>query len=59
MAEARIAWVEKMAQERAILLAAQRVSILEGELMAARQAWDTAIEKLPSLATKVAAADQR
>jgi hypothetical protein len=59
MAEARIAWVEKMAQERAILLAAQRVSILEGELMAARQARDTAIEKLTSLAAKVAAADQR
>jgi hypothetical protein len=59
MAEARIAWVEKMAQERAILLAAQRVSILEGELMTARQAWDTAIEKLPSLAAKVTTADQR
>jgi hypothetical protein len=59
MAEARIAWVEKMAQERAILLVAQRVSILEGELITARQAWDMAIEKLPSLAAKVTTADQR
>jgi hypothetical protein len=38
---------------------AQRVSFLEGELVAVRQAQDTAEEKLPSLADKAVAADQQ
>jgi hypothetical protein len=63
MAEARTAWVGKMAQERAVLLAtargkadvaARRSSILEGKLMAVRRARDAAEEKLTSLAAKVA-----
>jgi hypothetical protein len=59
MAEARATQAEKMAQESFVLLAtahgeadmvAWRVSVLEGELMATRWAWDAAKEKLPNLA---------
>jgi hypothetical protein len=68
MAGARTARAEKMAQERGVLLAtahgevdtvAQRVSALEGELVAVHQARDAAEAKLPSLAAKVVAVDQR
>jgi hypothetical protein len=64
MTEAGTAWAEKMAQERAIRLAtahreadivARRVSILGGELVTMRRAWDVAEEKLPCLAAKAAA----
>jgi hypothetical protein len=57
MVETHIARAEKMAQERAILLAtvcgvadkaAQRVSILEGGLVVTRQAQDAAEGKFPS-----------
>jgi hypothetical protein len=68
MAEARTTWAKKMAQERVVLLAttdgevnvaAQRVFILEGKLVATCRAQDTAEGKLPSLATKVAAANRQ
>jgi hypothetical protein len=68
MAEARTARVEEIAHERAILLAtaheannkaAQRVSSLEDELVAVHRARGMAEEKLPSLAAKVAVADQQ
>jgi hypothetical protein len=68
MAEARATREEKLAQERAVPLAATlgemnevawRASALEGELVAARRARDMAEEKLPSLATKAATIDQQ
>jgi hypothetical protein len=58
MAETRAARAEKMAQERAILLAtihsevdevAERISILEGDLVAVRQAQDAIEGKFMSL----------
>jgi hypothetical protein len=58
MAETRAARAEKMAQERAVLLAtvhsevdevAERISILEGDLVAVRQAQDAAEGKFMSL----------
>jgi hypothetical protein len=67
MTEAGTTWAEKMAQERAIRLAtayreadmvARRVSILGGELVTMRRAWDVAVEKLPCLAAKAAATNQ-
>jgi hypothetical protein len=60
--------VEKLAQERVILLAvthgerneaAQRVTSLQGELVATCRAQDVAEENLPSLTAKAAAADWR
>jgi hypothetical protein len=68
MVEARTTQVERLAQDRAVLLAtthvevdevAQRVSFLEGELVAACPAWDVVKEKLPSLAAKASAVDRR
>jgi hypothetical protein len=68
MAEAYAAWAEKMAQERAVLLAtahgeveeaAQRVSALKGKLVATRQARHAVKEKLPNLAAKAATIDWR
>jgi hypothetical protein len=67
MAGTRATWVERVAKERAILLAStcievdevvQRVSLLEGELVATRRAWDTAKVKLLSLVDKEADADR-
>jgi hypothetical protein len=67
MVEACAAQAERMAQERAVLLAtahgeadkvARMVSFLEGELVATRQSQDVAEEKLPSMADKVAIDDQ-
>jgi hypothetical protein len=67
MAEANTTQVEKMAQEKVILLAtahweadvaAQRISILEAKLVAVLRARDVAEEKLPSLAAKAVAADR-
>jgi hypothetical protein len=58
MAETRAARAEKMAQERAVLLAtvhsevdevAERISILEGDLVAVRQAQDATEGKFMSL----------
>jgi hypothetical protein len=58
MAETRAARAEKMAQERAVLLAtvhsevdevAERIFILEGDLVAVRQAQDAAEGKFMSL----------
>jgi hypothetical protein len=66
MTEARATHAERMAQERAILLAtvhgevdkvAQTVSALVFELVAARRARDVAEEKIPNLAAKVATAE--
>jgi hypothetical protein len=66
MAGAYAAQVKRMAQERIVLLAtthgeadevAQKVSALEGELVAVRQAQDTSKEKFLSLAGKAAAAE--
>jgi hypothetical protein len=59
--------VEGVAQERAALLATacveadevvRRVSLLEGELVVARRAWDEAEVMLPSLVDKAAATDR-
>jgi hypothetical protein len=67
MAEARAAWAKKMAQERVFLVAtargevdeaAQRVSVLEGELAVVHQALDITEKKLPSLAAKATTAIQ-
>jgi hypothetical protein len=67
LAEARAAWVEEIAHERAVLLAiaqeeadeaAQRFSILEGELRAAHRAQSAIKEKLPSLAAKAVTSDR-
>jgi hypothetical protein len=66
MAETHAARSERMAQERVILLAtarakadevAQRVSALEGELVAMHRTRDTAKENFPSLSAKAAAAE--
>jgi hypothetical protein len=66
MAETRAARAERMAQERAVLLAtargevdeaAERVSTLLGELMAACRAQDAAEEKFLSLLAKSAMAE--
>jgi hypothetical protein len=68
MAEARAAQMERMTQEKAILLAFARgevdkvyrvVSFLEGELVSMHQAQDASEEKLRSLVDKAAIADQR
>ena len=68
MAGSRTAQAERMAQERAAVLviahsevseAAQRVSTLEGELVAMRRARDTVEEKILSLVAKTAAAERR
>jgi uncharacterized protein YigA (DUF484 family) len=57
-----------MAKERAILLAsahgeadevAWKVSLLEGKLAVARQAWDAAEAELPNLVDKAATSDRR
>jgi hypothetical protein len=67
MAEARAAWAKKMAQERVFLVAttrgevyeaAQRVSVLEGELAVVHQALDIIEKTLPSLAAKATTAIQ-
>jgi hypothetical protein len=67
MAEGHTGRVEKLPQESVVLVAtahreadevARKFSILESELVAAHRARDAAEEKLPSLAAKVAAADQ-
>jgi hypothetical protein len=56
-----------MAQEKTVLLATargeaaeatQKVSVLGDKLMAMRQAWDAAEEKILSLTSKAAMADQ-
>jgi hypothetical protein len=66
MAEAHATQAERMARERVVLLAtiggeadkvAQRVSILEGELMAARRARDVAEEKISHLVAMVVTAE--
>jgi uncharacterized protein (DUF111 family) len=68
MVEACTTQVERLAQDRAVLLATthvevdevdQRVSFLEGELVAACPAWEAVEEKLPSLAAKASAVDRR
>jgi hypothetical protein len=68
MAEAWVARADRMAQESAILLAsahgedsdvARKVSLVEGQLAVARQAWDAVKAKLPGLVDKVADTDRR
>jgi hypothetical protein len=68
MAETRAARVERMAQERAVLLAtsrseadevAQRASALEGELVVAHRAQETTKVKFQSLSPKPIAVERR
>jgi hypothetical protein len=68
MARAQASQAERMAHESAVLLssahgeadeAAQKVSLLEGVLTGARQAWDTVEAKLPGLVDKAVDADER
>jgi hypothetical protein len=67
MEETRAARAKRMAQERVVLLATthgetdeavQRVSALEGELVAARRARDATEEKFLRLSAKVATAER-
>jgi heterodisulfide reductase subunit A-like polyferredoxin len=67
MARARAAWAERMAHEKAILLAsahgeadvvARKISLLEGELAVALQVRDTTEVKLLGLVGQVAIADR-
>jgi hypothetical protein len=66
--ETHAARAEEMAHERVVLLAtahgesnkvARRVSVLEGELRAAHQAWGATEVKLPTLADKAATTYRR
>jgi hypothetical protein len=68
MLETHATQAERMAQERVVLLAtahgeadvaAQRVSALEGELVATHQTCDVVKEKFSSLVAKAAVAEQR
>jgi type IV secretory pathway TrbL component len=68
MAGTRVAQAERMDQERVVLLvttpgevseAAQRVSTLEGDLVATRWARDAAKEKILSMAKKTVVAERR
>jgi hypothetical protein len=68
MVGARIAWVDRMALEKTIPLAsargeadevAQKISLLEGKLEVACQAWDGVEAKLSGMADWAAATDRR
>jgi hypothetical protein len=68
MVEAWAALAERMAWESVVSLAsahleadkvAQKVTLLEGEIVIARRVWDTAEAKLPGLIDKTADAEQR
>jgi hypothetical protein len=67
MVRARATWAEETIRLKAALLEAarsteaeadQRASALWGELVATRQEWDVAEEKVSSLVTKAALANQ-
>jgi hypothetical protein len=68
MVGARTTWAEGMAPKKVIVLAsahgevhevAQKISLLEGELVVVHQAWDVAKAKLPDLVDRAATVNQR